>query len=166
MATSGVVSIRRVELAKLGVVLDLFKRLEVRTRASYSARGVEELAVPVASPIAKMFLAEVVKNLSTMMPVRLYLTPAFSRPRSRDGSLPVARAIVSVRTIFSWPASVKMTILEVWSCSRATRRALVITMTPRSLTRWSVTTEEASLSSRGRRRELRSKIMVLTPSSA
>ena len=101
VATEGKVPIRRTKPLKSARDLVLPIRLEASREPSKVARSVED-SPPIQSPMAKMFLAEVSKNLLTEIPFLVNLTPAFSRPNSRAGFEPVARTTQSTRTIFSW----------------------------------------------------------------
>ena len=71
VAISGWVWMMRGISEEVKVVLFLWRRFSHKVLASRTARSVEESLLPIQSPIAKMFLTVVLKNLSTMMPVRL-----------------------------------------------------------------------------------------------
>ncbi len=103
----------------------------------------------------------------TLIPDSVYLTPAFSRPRSVLGAEPVARTAQSMRMVFSSFLSLKVTLVAVEpSGSRAMTSAPVITIMPKRLVKYSASAAPASLSSRGSKRFSRSRMMTLEPSSA
>ena len=125
-----------------------------------------ELLPPMTSPAAKICLADVCRLSFTVMPFFVYSTPAFSRPRSTAGVLPVAISTSSTLTNFSWPPLRKVTSLCMLSRLMATTRELVRTFMPWFLSRaWPITCPTSS-SSRGRRRDAISAISTFVPSSA